>query len=200
MPMIRHFDYLARIYDHFAGRPNLTVLRDLLGLPIQGWMLDEGGGTGRVSYPLLSEVGGIVVLDASFPMLRAARRKGRLLAVKSLSESLPFSDKCFERILVVDAFHHLHDARRSLGELSRVLKQGGRLVIEEPDLRRWPVKAVALAEKLLLMKSRFFLPLSILRMLKEGGLSARIAASDRFSVWITADKTHSDSAMKPAES
>jgi hypothetical protein len=70
--MIRHFDYLARIYDHFAGRPNLTVLRDLLGLPIQGWMLDEGGGTGRVSYPFLSEVGGIVVVDASSPC--SARR------------------------------------------------------------------------------------------------------------------------------
>ena len=156
MPMVRHFDHLARIYDHFAGRPNLTVLRDLLGLPIRGWMLDDGGGTGRASYPFLSEVGRIVVVDASFPMLRAARRKDRLLAVKSLAEGLPFSDKCFERILVVDAFHHFHDARRSIGELSRVLKQGGRLVIEEPDLRRRAVKAVALAERLLLMKSRFF--------------------------------------------
>jgi len=200
MPMVRHFDHLARIYDHFAGRPNLTVLRDLLGLPIRGWMLDDGGGTGRASYPFLSEVGRIVVVDASFPMLRAARRKDRLLAVKSLAEGLPFSDKCFERILVVDAFHHFHDARRSIGELSRVLKQGGRLVIEEPDLRRRAVKAVALAERLLLMKSRFFLPLSILRMLKEGGLSARLAASDRFRVWIVADKAHSDSPTKPVES
>jgi len=188
--MIHHFDYLARIYDLFAGKPNLTVLRDLLALPIRGWMLDEGGGTGRVSYPFLSQAGGVVIADASFPMLREARRKGRLSTVKSLAESLPFSDQCFERILVVDAFHHFHDPHSSMGELSRVLKQGGRLVIEEPDLRRWTVKAAALAERLMLMKSRFLSPFSILDMIEGCGLSARIAASDRFRVWIVADKPY----------
>jgi SAM-dependent methyltransferase len=199
MPMIRHFDYLARIYDHFAGRPNLTVLEELLDLPIQGWMLDMGGGTGRVSYPFLAHANKIVIADASLPMLRAAGRKGRLLTVKSLAECLPFHEKSFEKILIVDAFHHFENAQKSLAELGRVLKQGGRIVIEEPDLRRGAVKVVALAEKLAFMKSRFFQPLSILKMLTECGLSARIATSDRFRVWITADKTHSDSALKPAE-
>lgn len=188
--MIHHFDHLAWVYDRFAGRPNLTVLRDLLGLPIRGWMLDEGGGTGRVSYPFLSQVGGVVIADASLPMLRAASKKGRLLTVKSLAELLPFSEQCFERIMVVDAFHHFHDAHGAMGELSRVLKKGGRLVIEEPDLRRWTVKAVALAERLLLMRSRFLSPSAMLDMLEGCSLSARVAASDRFRVWIVADKPY----------
>ena len=186
--MIHHFDHLARIYDRFAGQPNLTLLEDLMGLPVGGRILDTGGGTGRVSYPFLSQAGGVVVADASFPMLRAAEQKGRFLLVRSLAESLPFCDGSFERILVVDALHHFQDARKSIGELSRVLGRGGRLVIEEPDLRRWPVKAVALAERLLLMKSRFFPPPSILDMLGRCGLSARMAASDRFRVWIAAEK------------
>ena len=186
--MIHHFDHMAWIYDRFAGKPKLTVLQSLLGLPIQGWMLDVGGGTGRVSYPFLSRARGVVIADASLPMLRAAGRKGRFLIVKSLAEFLPFPEKCFERILVVDAFHHFHDAQRSTGELSRVLRQGGRLVIQEPDVRRGAVKALAVAERLLLMKSRFLSPLSILDMLRRCGLSARVAASDRFRVWIVADK------------
>ena len=186
--MIHHFDRLARVYDRFAGQPNLTVLEDLIGLPIEGRLLDTGGGTGRVSYPFLSRAGGVVVADASLPMLRAAEKKGPFLLVRSLAESLPFCDGSFERILVVDALHHFQDAHKSIGELSRVLGQGGRLVIEEPDLRRWPVKVVALAEKLWLMKSRFFSPPSILDMLGQCGLSARIAASDRFRVWIAAEK------------
>jgi len=186
--MIHHFDHLARIYDRFAGQPDLTLLQDLLGLPVEGRLLDAGGGTGRVSYPFLQQAGGIVVADASLPMLRAAEKKGRFLLVRSLAENLPFGNGSFERILVVDALHHFQDAHKSTGELSRVLGKGGRLVIEEPDLRRWPVKAVALAEKLLLMKSRFFSPPAILGMLGQFGLSARIAASDRFRVWIAAEK------------
>jgi ubiquinone/menaquinone biosynthesis C-methylase UbiE len=189
MPMIPHFDYLARIYDRFAGRPNLALLEELLDLPIQGWMLDVGGGTGRVSYPFLAHAHRIVIADASLPMLRAAGRKGRLLTVKSLAECLPFSEKSFERILVVDAFHHFENAQRSVAELGRVLQQGGRIVIEEPDLRRRAVKAVAVAEKLAFMKSRFFQPLSILKMLTECGLSVRMTNSDGFRVWIVADKT-----------
>jgi ubiquinone/menaquinone biosynthesis C-methylase UbiE len=186
--MVSHFDHLARIYDRFAGKPNLTMLKECLALPIQGWMLDLGGGTGRVSYPFLSQVDGIVIADTSLPMLRAAGRKGPFLTVKSMAECLPFPEKSFERILIVDAFHHFHDALRSMAELSRVLKQGGRLVIEEPDLRERAVKVLALAEKLVLMRSRFFQPFSILDMLERCGLSAGVRASDRFRVWIVAEK------------
>jgi len=35
----------------------------------------------------------------------------------------------------------------------RVLAPGGRLVIEEPDVERTPVRLIALAEKLALMRS-----------------------------------------------
>ena len=61
-------------------------------------------------------------------------------------------------------------------------------MIEEPDVRRRTVKVAALAEKLLLMKSRFLPPPSIVEMIGRHGLSARIAESDRFRVWIVADK------------
>ena len=186
--MLHHFDHLARYYDRFLGRPKLGVLRDLLLLPVSGLMLDEGGGTARVSYPLRPHVGEVVVADLSLPMLRQARRKGRLWTVKSDAERLPFSDESFERILVVDAFHHFADQRQSLVEVVRVLKKGGRVVIEDPDVRRRPVKLAALAEKLLLMRSRFLSPPSIVDMIERQGLSARIAESDRFRVWIVADK------------
>jgi ubiquinone/menaquinone biosynthesis C-methylase UbiE len=186
--MLHHFDHLALVYDRLLGRPKLAVIRDLLRLPVSGLMLDEGGGTARVSYPLRAHVGRVVIADMSLPMLRQAKRKGRLWTVKSDAEGLPFSDESFERVLIVDAFHHFADQEQSVGEMVRVLKKGGRMVIEEPDVRRWPVKVAALAEKLLLMKSRFLPPPSIVEMIGRHGLSAQVEESDRFRVWIVADK------------
>jgi ubiquinone/menaquinone biosynthesis C-methylase UbiE len=186
--MIHHFDHLASIYDRFVGPPKSAVLRDLLRLPIQGSMLDEGGGTARVSSSLRHQVGRVVVADISLPMLKMAKGKGRLLIVRSSAENLPFPDESFERVLVVDALHHFEDQGRSLAEIVRVLKQEGRIVIEEPDVRRWTVKFAALAEKLLLMRSHFLSPASILEIIRCQGLSARIEEADRFRVWIVADK------------
>jgi ubiquinone/menaquinone biosynthesis C-methylase UbiE len=186
--MLHHFDYLALFYDRLLGRPKLAVLRALLRLPVTGLLLDEGGGTARVSYPLRGHVGGVVIVDISFPMLEQAKRKGRMWTVKSGAECLPFCDESFERILVVDAFHHFADQEQSAAEMVRVLKRGGRMVIEEPDISRWAVKVAARAERLLLMKSRFLPPRSIVDLIGRHGLPARVAESDRFRVWIVADK------------
>jgi len=44
-------------------------------------------------------------------------------------------DHSFDRVLMVDALHHVVNQAETICELYRVLKPGGRLVIEEPDLR-----------------------------------------------------------------
>ena len=46
--MLDHFDLIASIYDRLIGPPNTERLRQLLNLPTDGWLLDGGGGTGRV--------------------------------------------------------------------------------------------------------------------------------------------------------
>lgn len=186
--MLHHFDHLALYYDRLLGRPKFAVLRNLLRLPISGLMMDEGGGTARVSYPLRTHVGRVVIVDISLPMLKQAKRKGRLWTIKSKAECLPFADESFERVLIVDAFHHFAHQEHSLDEMVRVLKKGGRIVMEEPDVRCWAVRVAALAEKLLLMKSHFLPPPSIVEIMGRHGLSARIAESDRLRVWIVADK------------
>ena len=70
----------------------------------------------------------------------------------------------------------------------RVLKPGGRLVIEEPDLRRFAVKMVAVAEKVALMQSHFYYPHEIQEMIAAQGLSTQIVTDGSFAAWIVADK------------
>ena len=185
--MLDHFDIIASVYDRLIGPPDTVRLRDLLKLPSKGWLLDSGGGTGRVSSHLYPLVEHVVVSDLSHRMLRKARHKN-LRPVQAHVERLPFADERFERVLVVDALHHFWDQHDALSDLLRVLKTGGRMVIEEPDYTRKGVKILALIEKLLLMRSCFLSPEKIKSMIISHGVSAQIKRDGRYTAWIIAEK------------
>lgn len=179
---------LAPIYERIIRPPDATRLRELLRLPIKGLLLDAGGGTGRVSCQLLGDVGGLVIADASLGMLSQARTKSCPHPLQARVEALPFADGAFCRVLVVDALHHFTDQRAALRELWRVLAPGGRMVIEEPDIRRYRVKVIALMEKLAWMKSRFFEPEALRGRVTALGAETQIVQDGRLSAWIVADK------------
>jgi demethylmenaquinone methyltransferase/2-methoxy-6-polyprenyl-1,4-benzoquinol methylase len=186
--MFDHFKFIAPFYDRLMGPPDLRRLVDLLKLPAPGWLLDGGGGTGRVSLPLRRMVGNVVVSDISQNMLAKAGARA-LPAVRARAEQLPFGDGTFERILVVDALHHFTRQQAAIGDLVRVLAPGGRLLIEEFDLNRAAVKLIALAERTTLMRSRFFRPGEIRDLLTGYGLKVQIQADRRLTAWVIADKT-----------
>ncbi len=155
--MNSHFNFLAPFYDRAIPFSRLEQTLRVLDLPHPGRLLDAGGGTGRVAAALRPHVGSLVVADISRGMLLQTRRKN-LAAASTETEYLPFADNSFERVLMVDALHHVNDQAATVRELYRVLKPGGRLVIEEPDLRTLSVKLMAVVEKLALMRSHFLAP------------------------------------------
>jgi demethylmenaquinone methyltransferase/2-methoxy-6-polyprenyl-1,4-benzoquinol methylase len=181
------FDWIAPFYDWVIRSPNPDKLKALLHLPIDGMMLDAGGGTGRVSAQFRSQVGKLVISDLSHAMLRQAYGKCTRCPIRAQVERLAFADGCFERVMVVDALHHFSNQREGLAELLRVLKSGGRLVIEEPDVNRFAVKLVALGEKLALMQSRFLKPETIRAEIEALGYPATVEWEGHIS-WIVVDK------------
>jgi demethylmenaquinone methyltransferase/2-methoxy-6-polyprenyl-1,4-benzoquinol methylase len=181
------FDILAPIYERLIPAPDPSVLSSLLELTPNCTLLDAAGGTGRVAGVFATSVARAVVCDVSPRMLEQARRKG-LETVQAEAEALPFGDAAFDRILLVDAFHHVRDQKATLRELLRVLKPSGRLVIEEPDVRRLPVKIVALLERLFLMRSHFLSPAAMMRMIAEVGGNPTLAREDGFRTWIVVTK------------
>jgi ubiquinone/menaquinone biosynthesis C-methylase UbiE len=180
-----HFNWLAPIYDRVLRFDRQQKMRELLALPAEGRLLDAGGGTGRVSESLRGDVSEIHVADVSPGMLAQAKAKG-LSVLAAYAEHLPFADGYFQRVLMVDALHHVIDQRATLAELWRVLAPGGRLVVEEPDVRLFAVKLIALAEKLALMRSHFLSPDEIQALLPP---EAKITIElEGINAWVIAEK------------
>ena len=88
---------------------------------------------------------------------------------------------------MVDALHHVIDQAATARELWRVLKPGGRLVIEEPDIRTFSVKVVALVEKMALMRSHFLSPSQIASLFHFPDASPRLEQEGN-NAWVIIDK------------
>jgi len=54
------------------------------------------------------------------------------LAVRGEIPALPFADRQFDLVAAFDVIEHVSDDQRAFAELSRVLKDGGRLIISVP--------------------------------------------------------------------
>jgi demethylmenaquinone methyltransferase/2-methoxy-6-polyprenyl-1,4-benzoquinol methylase len=187
MPGFDPFDLLAPLYDRLMPPPERDQLEAIVQLPTSGRLLDAGGGTGRVAQAFAGTARLVVVADASLKMLAKAKAKESLEAVGSRTEALPFPDGSFERVLVVDAFHHLEDQTTSLAELWRMVAPGGLLVIEEPDITRGPVRVLAWAERMLLMRSRFIPAERIAAALAASGARSRVQRAGH-TAWAIASK------------
>jgi ubiquinone/menaquinone biosynthesis C-methylase UbiE len=180
-----HFNFIAPIFSR-VGYASFETMQEFAALPVAGRVLDAGGGTGRVADMLRELADGVVIADPSLGMLRQADRTRLGLACAN-SEMLPFPDECFERIIMVDALHHVAHQGKTACELYRVLRRGGRIVIEEPDIRTFGIKLVAVAEKLLLMRSHFLSPDDIVNLFSFDHARATIKEAES-NAWIIIDK------------
>lgn len=190
IPKLDHFGLLAPHYERVITHVNLEMLLNLLELKPENRLLDAGGGTGRVSSRMIGWVRQLVLTDVSWGMVDQARIKNGLQPVNAHAERLPFPDASFERILMVDAFHHVCDQEQTVAELVRVLSPGGRLVVEEPNIETFVVKMIAIAEKLALMRSHFVRPARMQQIFERygGRVSIHQVPEDRTNVWLLVQK------------
>jgi ubiquinone/menaquinone biosynthesis C-methylase UbiE len=182
-----HFGFLAPIYEFFIHPTDPQILSSLIPETPKGTLLDAGGGTGRVSQFLRTKAANVFVADGSYEMLVEARKKEGIHTIQTLMESLPFHNDFFDCIIMVDALHHVANQSVTASELWRVLKPGGCLIIEEPNIHTLRVKFLAIAEKLAMMRSHFLSPEQIIELFDGKSTKKHIELVDTMA-WVVVEK------------
>jgi SAM-dependent methyltransferase len=102
--------------------------------------LDLGCFTGgrTVAWHDMYNLASITGIDIKDEYIEAASmysktRGAKASFVKSVGESLPFSDDTFDAVLSFDVFEHVLDIEDTLSECKRVLKKGGQLFVVFPS-------------------------------------------------------------------
>lgn len=99
--------------------------------------LEIGFGSGIFIKKYMSHVSKISGIDHSEDMVQLASDMNKELVdagkaefIKGNASSLPWNDNEFTVVAVIETFFFLHEIERTLSEICRVLRPGGRLVIE----------------------------------------------------------------------
>jgi ubiquinone/menaquinone biosynthesis C-methylase UbiE len=134
------FSQRAAFYTTSAAHKDPQVLARLVTLadPRPEWRaLDVATGTGHTAFAVAPYVSKVIATDLTPAMLEEAQKLQRELNVSNVefriadAHNLPFDDATFDLVTSRRAPHHFSAINRALGEMKRVLKPGGRLVIDD---------------------------------------------------------------------
>ncbi len=148
MSSFEDYSRTSKNYDETRAAVGVEIILGCLaaaGRPLnEAVLLDAGCGTGNYSQALIDYVKEIVAVDLNQGMLAVASAKlaahaacGRVRFHQASIAELPLDDQAVDGIMINQVLHHLPEAgvtgwpmlRRVFTEFSRVLKSGGRLVV-----------------------------------------------------------------------
>lgn len=116
------------------GRPHALRVLDDLGREPPGRLLDVGCATGEFLLEARRRGWDTFGVEMSPYAAAVARRRGLDVRVGSLSDArLPPGG--FDAVTLLDVIEHLRDPKAELREIHRLMKAGGRLIVETPNWR-----------------------------------------------------------------
>ena len=151
------YDGDSRSYDEtrwvsdagiFTDTAQQEIVADLTNAWSEVKILEAGPGTARFTIPLARKANRISLVDISSGMLETAQenlaKEGLETAIVEARQGslyeLPFADGQFDRAICLNVLSHIENSALALKELSRVVRPGGEVLINYPNLQSyyWP--------------------------------------------------------------
>lgn len=184
------FDIIAPLYDWviLGKKKTANRIQELAFFSSSDSVADIGGGTGRIAELIAHQVKEMIVIDSSSAMIRQCQKKKGLQCIVGDAHTIPFADEYFDKIIMVDAFHHVRDQRRALQEVKRVLKKQGMFIIEEYNPKKLGGLCVVLLEKILCLGSTFYEPKALCAFLEKEQWTTAVYESKNKKYYIVAKR------------
>lgn len=108
--------------------------------PRSGVLLDVGGATGNLGYTLRERFDTRYVVDIAGDCFKPAEAKGNIFYTANVDSVglVMFDDDSIDMITALDFIEHILDPEKFACECLRVLKPGGRVLINTPNMQFWP--------------------------------------------------------------
>ena len=132
------WDKVAGVYDVFVNVINRKTHQKLIALVSDliepdDTVLECACGTGLLSAVIVSECRQLTATDFSEKMLKRAEKNcgsfRNITYIQADITALPFADGSFDKVVAGNVIHLLDDPLTGLGELNRICKDGGMLII-----------------------------------------------------------------------
>lgn len=127
----------THLVDKLCASDGLSELRKLALINVHGSVLEIGIGSGHnlVAYPW-GKITSFHGLEPSKAMLEQARENAwnfcrDIELIEGVCESIPLADSTLDTIVITFTLCSIKNAEKSLAEIRRVLKPGGKLVFLE---------------------------------------------------------------------
>jgi ubiquinone/menaquinone biosynthesis C-methylase UbiE len=136
----RQFGRMSRAYADSPGHARGTDLQTVVNFlepEADMVILDVATGPGHTAMAVAPRARHVVAADLAIEMIGETRRIASARGFGNVSgivmdvEALAFPDGSFDGITCRIAAHHFHHIDRAVAEMGRVLKRGGRFVVED---------------------------------------------------------------------
>jgi ubiquinone/menaquinone biosynthesis C-methylase UbiE len=122
----------SALYTRPTGIERRLQIVKILNLGKKDVILDIGCGDGSISEIFLKNIKLAIGVDISKTRLRRAKNKGLKVILINDASEIPLKSNSVDKAICTEVLEHVLQPGKVLGEINRILKKGGILVLTAP--------------------------------------------------------------------